>query len=211
MTTNSKNNTSQVPSQVSSVINEENQGINVSNITDRSYPQSTSSTISKLKVKHVQRTALLAQQHRSNLSADQKHFINVTNHATKWYSVEKEKTALGKKRLSAEEVCRYINKTYKTNLHHKRIGNLVAKGFIGVTLPKQGVKGDIPTIVYKSLCEAFDSHIKTNQFNGNAEKLAESLNMVIGKKEYEKFYYKLLVCVLTSTGCNILGAKCHTN
>ncbi len=119
------------------------------------------------------------------------------------------------KGLSAQEVCRRINETYEANLHQKRIGDLVAKGFISMTLTKLGVKGDIPTIVDRSLCEAFNSHIKINQFNGKAEdntrkKLAELLNMVVGKKESEKLSYKLLNCVLTSTRCNILEAKCAT-
>ncbi len=46
----------------------------------------------------------------------------------------------------------------------------MTKGFIGVTVPKQGVKGDIPMIAYKSIWGAFDYHIKINQFNKNAGK-----------------------------------------
>ncbi len=51
----------------------------------------------------------------------------------KWYAREKEKKALDKKGLSAKEIYRHNNKTNKTNLHHNRIGNLLAKGFIGVS------------------------------------------------------------------------------
>ncbi len=32
------------------------------------------------------------------------------------------------------------------------------------------LKGDIPIIFDKSLCNAFDSNIKINQFNGSLEK-----------------------------------------
>ncbi len=213
--TKTKNNTFQEPSQVLSVINGGNQSTNVSDITDESVPPSTATTISKPIVKKQQQTATQTQQHRSNTAAVQKHYNNATKHATKWYAAEKEEKAHGKKGLLAEEVCKRVNKTYDTNLHQKRIGNLVTKGYIGITPPKPGAKSDIPTIVYKSICQAFDSHIKINQFNGKAEentrkKLAARLNMVIGKPESNKLSYKLLDHVLVSTGCNILAAKCNT-
>ncbi len=167
--TNTKNNTFQVPSQVPSVINGGNQNANVSNITDESVPPSTATFILKPIVKQQQRTASQTQQHRLNSAAVQKHHNNATKHATKWYAAEKEKKAQGKKGLSAEEVCKNVNETYKTNLHQKRIGNLVTKGYIGVTPPKPGAKGKIPTIAYKSICQAFNSHIKINQFIGKVE------------------------------------------
>ncbi len=120
-------------------------------------------------MKHLQRTATQIQQHRSNSVAVQKHLINATKHATKWYSAEKKREAQGKNDLLAIEVCKHVNKTYETNIHGKRIGHLVNKGYIDVTPLKQGPKGDIPAIAYKTICRAFDTHIKINQFNGNAE------------------------------------------
>ncbi len=83
--------------------------------------------------------------------------------------MEKKKKAKREKGLSDEEVCNHDNKTYETNLHHKRIRNLVAKRYIGVKRPRQGVNEEIPFIVYISICQAFDSHIKSNQCYGNPE------------------------------------------
>ncbi len=212
-TTNTNNNTSQVPS----VVNDGNQSTTISDITDVSNPSSTttSASISKPKVKRLRRTATQTQQHRSNSSAVQKHLNNPTKHATKWYAAEKKKKKQGKKVLSAEEVCKHVNKIYETNIHHKKIGNLVNKGFIGVTPPKLGTKGQIHEFAYKSIFQAFDSHIKINQFNGNAgentrKKIASRLNIVIGKQQSEKLSFKLLDRILISTGCDILVAKCNT-
>ncbi len=97
-------------------------------------------SISKPKVKHLQRIATQTQQHRSNSAAVQKHLNNPTKHAIKWYTAEKKTKKQGEKGLSDEEVCKCVNKIYETNIHHKKIGNLVTKGFIGVTPPKPGAK-----------------------------------------------------------------------
>ncbi len=73
------------------------------------------------------------------------------------------------------------------------MGNLVTKSFIGVTLPEWGVEWDISMIVYKTIYKDFNSQIKINQFNGNAEddtqkKLAACINMVIEKKNMRNYH-----------------------
>ncbi len=79
-TTNSNNNTSQVPS----VINNGIQNTTISDITDSSIPPSmaASTLISKSKLKHLQK--IVKQTH-------QKHVNNATKHATKWHAAEEKK------------------------------------------------------------------------------------------------------------------------
>ncbi len=115
-------------------------------------------------MKHLQSTAMQTQQQRPYVPAAQKHLINATKHLPNWHAAENEEKSQDKNCLLTEEVCKCVIKKYNANLHCKRIGNLVTKAFIGVTPPNQGVKGDIPTIVYKSIYQAFDSHIKINQY-----------------------------------------------
>ncbi len=77
---------------------------------------------------HLQGIVMQTQQ-RSNFAFAQKNFNNALRHATKWYAAENEKKSQGKRGLLAGEVCKHINKTYNTNLHCKKIGNLVTKGW----------------------------------------------------------------------------------
>ncbi len=82
--TDSKNDTSQLSSQLPFAINSENQSTSVSKITARS-------TILKPNVKGLQRTAMQTQQQRSNFAPAQKHLNNATQHTTNGIQQRKRK------------------------------------------------------------------------------------------------------------------------
>ncbi len=140
-TRNNKNDLPQLPFQVSSVINGGNKSTNVINITNRS-------TISKPNVKRLQR-----QCNPSSWSMQQS--IQQNGMQQRKRKSHKARTVCWQKK--SESVS-----TKSTTPTFIMIGLEI---LWCVTPPKQGVKEDIPTIVYKSIYQAFDSHIKINQYN----------------------------------------------
>lgn len=80
--------TSQLSCHVPSVMNGGTQSTYVSNFTkESSHPPKT---ISKPKVKHLERATTQTQQHRPNVVVVEKHLIDAIKHATNCHAAKKE-------------------------------------------------------------------------------------------------------------------------
>ncbi len=79
---------------------------------------------------------------------------------------------------------------------------------------KNGSSGDIPPFIYNTICSAFESHMKINQYNGrvceNVRKiLAGKVNQLIGKEG--KVTHEFLNRLLRYTAIDVLATKCNSN
>ncbi len=81
----------------------------------------------------------------------------------------------------------------------------------GQSLLKQGTPGIISDFIYDTICNAFKSHIKINQYYGKGgnitcKMLSGKLNGVIGKTR--KLSIKLLNQLVGDNAFNVLASKC---
>ena len=84
-------------------------------------------------------------------------------------------------------------------------------GLTGQSPKKQGTPCDIEKFIWKSLCVAFESHLKINQLNGkggenNRKKLAARVNQAMGK-DFDNIEYSLINCLLKETASDLSGGK----
>ncbi len=70
-----------------------------------------------------------------------------------------------KKWILASIICEAFNKEYNTNLNHQTIQWQVKEGWIGELHINNGTHSKIPQTVFTSICQAFGSYVKINQFN----------------------------------------------
>ncbi len=83
--------------------------------------------------------------------------------------------------MSAGQVCERVNEQYGANIQPCTVQNYIKAELVGQPLLKQGTPGDIFKVIHDTICNAFESFVKINQYNGkggnNAHKmLAGKLN-----------------------------------
>ena len=69
---------------------------------------------------------------------------------------------------SAQNVCDQIEGEYGVKLARHTLNRYVKDGYIGSSPLRNGSPGTIPEFVFKTLCTAMESYMKTNQLNGKS-------------------------------------------
>ncbi len=134
------------------------------------------------------------QQSRNNSLINKKAYSKAEKYAIKWFAKDKLKGM--KIGLSASKICKVINNECNTNLHSWTVQQQVKEGMICESLIKNGAPVKIPHTLFTPLCQAFETYVKVNQFNGKGgnnvqKKFAMLLNQVIGKESDKTFSYTL--------------------
>ena len=97
--------------------------------------------------------------------------------ATRLYSREKEKNAMGEAGMSSKSVREEILEIYKCAPSSRTIERYMYDNMAGCSPVKMGEKGSVPEMVFKTLCTTFETMVRINQLNGrevdNTQKKAD--------------------------------------
>ncbi len=121
------------------------------------------------------------QKFRINKLAGPDHAKHALKRATTWYAQEKDKPS----GLLSYQIEKKVKKEYDgVGLHAATIWRYINANIAGMSPLKIGVKGNVPTFVFKSFCIAFKSFIciqQTNSHQGKItyKKLAARINALL--------------------------------
>ena len=114
------------------------------------------------KPERKRRTVKVLQQDHINAKAKEEHQKKAHKRATSLYAVEQEK----EDGMSAQDVREAVLKDYEWAPSVRSIQRYVEKGMAGQSPMKRGEKGDVPKVIFNTLCTAFETMVRINQLNG---------------------------------------------
>ncbi len=126
-------------------------------------PGGTRATQPKPKQRLIRKSARGMQKFRINKLAASDHAKRALKRATSWYAKELKKTG----GLSSYQIEAKVKKEFDgVGPHAAKIRRYINANIAGMSPLKIGVKGDVPTCAFKSLCIAFKSFVRIMQING---------------------------------------------
>ena len=119
-------------------------------------PDGTRATQPKPKQRLIRKSAGGMQKFRINKLAASDHAKRALKRATSWYAKELKKTG----GLSSYQIAAKVKKEFDgVGPHAATIRRYINANIAGMSPLKVGVKGDVPTCAFKSLCIAFESFV----------------------------------------------------
>jgi hypothetical protein len=147
------------------------------------------------------------QKFRINKLAASDHAKRALKRATSWYAKELKKTG----GLSSYQIAAKVKKEFDgVGPHAATIRRYINANIAGMSPLKVGVKGDVPTCAFKSLCIAFESFVRIMQINSRQgeityKKLASRINVLL-RKDYR---LNMLQRILLATSKNLDASTMH--
>ena len=141
------------------------------------------------------------QKFRINKLAASDHAKRALKRATSWYAKELKKTG----GLSSYQIEAKVKKEFDgVGPSTATIRRYINANIAGMSPLKIGVKGDVPTCAFKSLCIAFESFVRIQQINSRQgeityKNLAARINALL-RHDYR---LKMLQCILLATSKNL--------
>ena len=161
----------------------------------------------KPKVKAIQRNSRAMQKVRVNKLATSDFAKRALKRTTKWYA--RERNIPGG--LSSYQIEKKVKQEYSgVGPHATTIRRYVNANLQGFSPLKIGVRGDIPSSSFQSLCLAFESYVRIMQINSKEgeitfKKLSAKINAVL-RHNYRQ---KMLQRVLSATARNLDASTMH--